>query len=84
MITVQNGDQDRHLRDAPVLPRPGRPTLAAKEVEEDGVKVWLVWCKYCRRWHAHGPGKGHRVAHCKPRTPYTATGYNLALAGAED
>ena len=34
------------------------PTLGAKEVEEDGVKVWLVWCKYCNRWHAHGPGEG--------------------------
>jgi hypothetical protein len=54
------------------------PTLGAKEFEEDGVKVWLVWCKYCRRWHVHGPGEGHRLAHCKQRTPYTATGYNLA------
>ena len=44
------------------------PTLGAKEVEEDGVKVWLVWCKHCRRWHAHGPGEGHRIAHCKVRT----------------
>ena len=39
------------------------PTRGAREVEEDGVKVWIVWCKYCRRWHAHGPGEGHRVAH---------------------
>ena len=22
------------------------PMLGAKEVEEDDVKVWLVWCKY--------------------------------------
>ena len=60
------------------------PTLGAKEVEEHGVKVWLVWCKHCVRWHAHGPGEGHRVAHCKRRTPYTATGYNLALATRDD
>jgi hypothetical protein len=60
------------------------PTLGAKEVEEEGVKVWLVWCRYCQRWHAHGPAAGHRIAHCQRETPYTATGYNLALAAAED
>ena len=30
--------------------------------------------------HAHGSGEGHRIAHCHRQTPYTATGYNLALA----
>ena len=56
------------------------PTLGAKEVEENGEKLWLVWCRYCVKWYAHGPGQGHRVAHCKQMTPYTATGYNLALS----
>lgn len=22
------------------------------------------WCPFCRRWHYHGRGDGHRVAHC--------------------
>jgi hypothetical protein len=33
--------------------------------------------------HAHGLGEGHRIAHCQREAPYTATGYNLALADAE-
>ena len=43
--------------------------------------VWKVWCVHCRRWHIHGPGRGHRVAHCAgdgyPR------GYILELAEPE-
>ncbi len=42
--------------DAPVLP--------AYEVVTKGVTRWLVWCKHCRVWHRHGPGKGQREAHC--------------------
>lgn len=22
------------------------------------------WCEWCRRWHQHGRGAGHRAAHC--------------------
>ena len=46
-----------------------------------------VWCKYCTRWHMHGQGVGHRVAHCHgltslcgsytSPTPYQETGYIL-------
>jgi hypothetical protein len=60
------------------------PTLPAKEVEEEGVRAWIVWCRYCERWHAHGPGERHRIAHCQRQTPYTASGYNLALANGDE
>jgi hypothetical protein len=33
---------------------------------------------YCRRWHHHGNGYGHRVAHCHSQaSPYSDTGYTL-------
>jgi hypothetical protein len=40
-----------------------------------------VWCAHCGRWHDHGRGGGHRVAHCGPGSPYCATGYTLVEAG---
>jgi hypothetical protein len=47
----------------------------------NGAAAYLVWCRYCEVWHEHGPAEGHRIAHCQSATQYTATGYNLALAG---
>ena len=58
------------------------PTLPAWEKIIGGTTRWLVWCRYCKVSHHHGPGEGHREAHCNdPRSPYWKTGYNLALAG---
>ncbi len=60
--------------DAPVLP--------AYEVVAKSVRRWPVWCKHCREWHRHGPGAGHREAHCSDSSsPYWRLGYNLAYAG---
>jgi hypothetical protein len=28
---------------------------------KDGLKFW---CPYCKTWHLHGRGNGHRAAHC--------------------
>lgn len=50
------------------------PLLQA-ELTDGG--LWRVWCKYCERYHHHGPQPGHRLAHCAPATPYTVTGYTL-------
>jgi len=25
---------------------------------------FFAWCIYCDKWHIHGAGDGHRVAHC--------------------
>jgi hypothetical protein len=43
-----------------------------------------VWCGWCVRWHHHGNGYGHRVAHCTVGTsPYVRNGgYNLVEPGA--
>lgn len=57
------------------------PVVAAYAVRYMGTERWFVWCEACRDWHIHGPGEGHREAHCSGETRYTRTGYNLALAG---
>jgi hypothetical protein len=58
------------------------PTVPAFDTFIDGSAYWLVWCKYCRIWHRHGPAEGYREAHCLDQdSPYWKTGYNLALAG---
>src|SRR5687768_17076675 len=40
------------------------PTLSAYELIVGGMKFWRVWCCHCDRWHDHGAGNGHRIAHC--------------------
>ena len=58
------------------------PVLPAYEVFVHGVRHWIVWCKYCRAWHLHGPAEGHRESHCLDSgSPYWKRGYNLAFAG---
>lgn len=57
------------------------PVVAANAVRYMGGERWFMWCEACREWHTHGPGEGHREARCSGETQYTATGYNLALAG---
>jgi hypothetical protein len=50
------------------------------------------WCPFCKEWHTHGVGEGHRQAHCHPQvknkntkiqeyvdSPYEKTGYYLRL-----
>jgi hypothetical protein len=57
------------------------PTVAAYSRDLKRHRRLLVWCRYCTAWHSHGDGEGHREAHCSDETPYTRTGYNLALVG---
>jgi hypothetical protein len=58
------------------------PVLPAYDAVIKGSIRWQVWCKYCACWHEHGPGEGHREAHCNDSaSPYWRTGYNLAYAG---
>ena len=57
----------------------GAPTLGAEQFTANGVTHWQIWCRYCDEWHQHGPGEGHRIAHFIKETPYSETGYNLAL-----
>src|SRR4051794_34248875 len=38
----------------------------------------IVWCQFSQRYHWHGYGAGHRVAHCSSRRgPYMTSGYVL-------
>ena len=59
------------------------PTLPAYR-DPDGIH-YLVWCKYCRRYHHHrGPiTDSPRLAHCPTDSlsPYSGTGYRLRDAG---
>jgi hypothetical protein len=46
--------------------------------------TWRIWCEWCKRWHTHTAGEGHRAAHCVcRRSPYRATGYMLVAAEGE-
>jgi hypothetical protein len=46
-----------------------------------GVTQWRFWCGWCGKWHFHGAGAGHRVAHCTSmNSPYLRSGYILKLA----
>lgn len=51
------------------------PVLLAVARGED----WRAWCPFCRAWHIHGPGAGHRVAHCSGG-PLAETGYVIKLS----
>jgi hypothetical protein len=43
-----------------------------------------AWCAWCHRWHHHGPGYGHRVAHCHNQaSPYRDGGYILTKPKAK-
>ena len=56
------------------------PVLDAYILDSDGCLA--VWCIHCRRWHFHGVGDGHRVAHCDGAdSPYQRTGYVLQETG---
>ncbi|RXJ15193.1 hypothetical protein ETJ91_22615 [Bacillus albus] len=52
------------------------PSVLAIERDEKG--NLSTWCQYCRKFHHHGIGEGHRDAHCiEEDSPYTRTGYVL-------
>ncbi len=73
------------------------PMIAPKlKAYRKGV-LYIVWCRYCTRYHTHGAASdGHRLAHCltldvyntfyprrrmKFESPYLKTGYELVDAG---
>lgn len=50
------------------------PVLAATERNLTG--DLSVWCPFCKCWHHHGAGEGHRVAHCTNLdSPFRESGY---------
>ena len=65
-----------HTYDAIDIP----PVLDAYD-RQDGCGL-AIWCIYCKRYHFHGHGEGHRVAHCfKEDSPYQRSGYTLKPIG---
>ena len=61
-------DRGRSRITPPILPAYKHP---------NGIQS-LVWCQFCQRYHWHGYGPGHRVAHCGSRGgTYTTSGYVL-------
>ena len=59
----------------------GAPILCAFNVVDDpGRTLWRVHCPFCKDWHHHSPGFGHRIGHCPVPTPFAGTGYKIALA----
>lgn len=40
-------------------------------------------CPYCKKYHLHGRGEGHRVEHCDRITPFSKKGYYLRLLPSE-
>lgn len=54
------------------------PMLLAQRLPDDPSRV-RAWCCWCRRFHYHGAGEGHRVAHCGEGSPFRDGGYLLKL-----
>jgi len=45
----------------------GRAPSVLPAFETADGSQWAVYCSVCKRWHFHGAGAGHRVAHCHIR-----------------
>lgn len=40
----------------------------------------MFYCPFCQKWHLHGIGNGHRVAHCtNQESPLKENGYILKM-----
>ena len=74
MVPRQHGQRQGNMTEIDTASAPTLPALDA------GNGQLRVWCAYCKRYHLHGGGGGHRVAHCDKVTPYSVTGYILEIA----
>jgi hypothetical protein len=53
-----------------------------REDFDGGLKFW---CPFCRKWHRHGRGDGHRSAHCTAsNSPFNAHGYFIELMSKKE
>lgn len=45
----------------------------------NNISGFMFWCPWCKKWHVHGAGEGHRNAHCHKGSgsPFIETGYIL-------
>ena len=44
------------------------------------------WCPFCKTWHTHGRGDGHRVAHCGSSeiSPFFNQGYIIKMMSKKE
>ncbi len=53
---------------------PNIPIIECEDTKEN----WMFYCQYCKCYHHHGKGEGHRVAHChNDMSLYARSGYYL-------
>lgn len=54
------------------------PVIKAEPWEDYALGL-KFFCEFCNKFHYHGAGEGHRVAHCKieVESPFHETGYYL-------
>jgi len=58
------------------------PVIRCKENKQK--QTWSFYCQYCKTFHRHGAGEGHRNAHChNSSSPYYMKGYYLKLEGMQ-
>ena len=52
----------------------------------DFIGGFKFWCPFCKRFHYHGRGEGHRVSHCKndSKSPYYDSGYFIKRMSKKD
>ena len=51
----------------------------------DFIGGMTFWCPFCNKWHNHGQGDGHRVAHCLGSdSPYKKRGYIIKMMAPEE
>ena len=51
----------------------------------DGCSGMRFWCPFCKEWHYHGKGNGHRGAHCTADdSPFNQTGYELRMMSKKE
>ena len=55
--------------------------LRAWRVQAPRGLIAVAWCGSCGRYHRHHHLSGPRGAHCPPGSPYTSTGYIIAVEG---
>lgn len=58
------------------------PVFLCEEIN-DGSQM-KFFCPYCLKYHIHGKGEGHRVAHCFDESPLKKGGYYIIKEMEED
>lgn len=80
METVREADNDIELEENSIE----RVKIPVFFCKPDGKIGMNFKCDFCKSYHYHGDGNGHRTAHCnKMDSPYRKNGYIIILADPE-